>query len=59
MIWWKKLILSVKLLWAWNSYSSNNTRVSVLLQEALTDIAQLVAVDEVARAEYYKKYKID
>ena len=33
--------------------------ISVLLQEGLTDVAQLVAVDEVARAEYYKKYKID
>ena len=33
--------------------------ISVLLQEGLTDIAQLVAVDEVARAEYYKKYNID
>ncbi len=33
--------------------------ISVLLQEGLTDIAQLVAVDEVARAECYKKYKID
>lgn len=33
--------------------------ISVLLQEGLTDIAQLVAVDEVARTECYKKYKID
>ena len=33
--------------------------ISVLLQEGLTDIAQLVAVDEVARAEHYKKYKVD
>ena len=33
--------------------------IAILLQEGLTDIAQLVAVDEVARTEYYKKYNID
>ena len=33
--------------------------IAILLQEGLNDIAQLVAVDEVARTEYYNKYNID
>ena len=33
--------------------------VSALLKDGLTDIVELVAVDETARAEYYKKYNIE
>ena len=33
--------------------------ISILLQAGLTDVAQLVAVDEATRVEYYKKYNID
>ena len=33
--------------------------ITILLQAGLTDIAQLVAVDEATRVEYYKKYNID
>jgi len=32
--------------------------VSALLKDGQTDIVELVAVDETARAEYYKKYNI-
>ena len=33
--------------------------ISALLKDGLTDVVECVAVDEVVRAEYYKKYNID
>lgn len=33
--------------------------ITALLKDGLTDVVECVAVDEVVRAEYYKKYNID
>ena len=35
------------------------TLITILLKDGLTDVVELVAVDEKVRAEYYKKYNIE